>query len=54
MPMPAEPQFKQESDDEGRFVRQESRFREFISERPEAGRFHLYVSFACPWASRTS
>ena len=36
----------------GRFVRQESRFREWVSERPEVGRFHLYVSLACPWASR--
>jgi putative glutathione S-transferase len=36
----------------GRFVRQESRFREWVSERPAPGRYHLYVSLACPWASR--
>jgi putative glutathione S-transferase len=43
----------------GRFVRKESAFREFIRadgstpHRPEAGRYHLYVSLACPWAHRT-
>ncbi len=44
---------------EGRFVRQDSRFRDQISSQkgskfqPEAGRYHLYVSLACPWAHRT-
>jgi putative glutathione S-transferase len=47
------PQSKVESDSGGRFVRPESRFREWVDGRPEAGRFHLYVSLACPWASRT-
>ncbi len=43
----------------GRFVRQESRFRDWIRAdgstpfAPEAGRYHLYVSLACPWAHRT-
>jgi len=43
----------------GRFVRQESSFRDHVtadgsSGYPvEAGRYHLYVSFACPWAHRT-
>ena len=37
----------------GRYVRQESAFRDFVAERPPPGRFHLYVSLACPWASRT-
>jgi putative glutathione S-transferase len=46
-------QFSKESDGEGRFVRQESRFREVVAERPRPGRYHLYVSLACPWASRT-
>jgi putative glutathione S-transferase len=48
-----QPQFAKESDDDGRFVRQDSRFREQVTERPEPGRYHLYVSLACPWASRT-
>jgi putative glutathione S-transferase len=33
-------------------VRQTSRFRDRVDERPEPGRYHLYVSLACPWASR--
>jgi putative glutathione S-transferase len=43
----------------GRFVRKESAFRDQVrtdgSTRfaPEGGRYHLYVSFACPWAHRT-
>jgi putative glutathione S-transferase len=48
----ATPQFSAESDTEGRFVRQESRFRDQVTQRPEPGRYHLYVSLACPWASR--
>jgi glutathionyl-hydroquinone reductase len=49
----ATPQFAAESDTKGRFVRQQSAFRDTVWERPEAGRFHLYVSLACPWAHRT-
>lgn len=43
---------------EGRFVRKASVFRHTISNdedanfRPELDRYHLYVSLACPWASR--
>lgn len=43
----------------GEFIRQESRFRNLISTeedaiyKPEKGRYHLYVSLACPWAHRT-
>lgn len=43
----------------GRFQRKESAFREQVradgSTRfaPAAGRYHLYVSLACPWAHRT-
>lgn len=39
----------------GRFKRQESAFRDRIgSDRfpAEAGRYHLFVSYACPWAHR--
>jgi putative glutathione S-transferase len=48
----AVPQFSKESGSGGRFVRQTSRFRDWVEERPEPGRYHLYVSLACPWASR--
>ncbi|WP_316165156.1 MULTISPECIES: glutathione S-transferase family protein [unclassified Bradyrhizobium] len=49
----------------GRFIRKDSAFRSFVTAdgRPgpsgsggfeaEAGRYHLYVSLACPWAHRT-
>ncbi len=49
----------------GRFVRGESRFRSWVTPdgaagpsgeagfAAEAGRYHLYVSLACPWAHRT-
>ncbi|MBR0934208.1 glutathione S-transferase family protein [Bradyrhizobium jicamae] len=45
----------------GRFVRKESAFRNWITAdgrgtggfKAEAGRYHLYVSLACPWAHRT-
>src|SRR2546423_15535904 len=36
----------------GAFVRPESVFRDSLAE-PESGRYHLYVSKACPWAHRT-
>ncbi|MEQ8833323.1 MAG: glutathione S-transferase family protein [Miltoncostaeaceae bacterium] len=51
--------FPDEADDSGRFVRQQSRFRDHVSADgstpfPAApGRYHLYVSLACPWAHRT-
>lgn len=50
---------------QGRFVRSESRFRNWVTRdgsagpsgkagfRAEPDRYHLYVSFACPWAHRT-
>ena len=54
-----EAQFPKETDAKGAFVRQESAFREWVTADgssgfpAEAGRYHLYVSLACPWASRT-
>jgi putative glutathione S-transferase len=42
----------------GKFVRQDSMFRHSIEAgskskfTPESGRYHLYVSLACPWAHR--
>jgi putative glutathione S-transferase len=55
----ARAQFGAETDDDGRFVRQQSRFRDRVTAdgssgfRAEPGRYHLYVSRACPWAHRT-
>jgi putative glutathione S-transferase len=43
----------------GRFVRKDSAFRDRVTAdgssgfRAEPGRYHLYVSLACPWAHRT-
>jgi glutathionyl-hydroquinone reductase len=49
----------------GRFIRKDSAFRNFVTAdgspgpsgtggfEAEAGRYHLYVSLACPWAHRT-
>ena len=49
----------------GKFKRQESAFRNWVTKdgspgpsgeggfKAEAGRYHLYVSLACPWAHRT-
>ena len=49
----------------GRFKREASKFRNWVTPdgaagptgeggfRAEAGRYHLYVSYACPWAHRT-
>jgi putative glutathione S-transferase len=55
----------QAEDEKGRFVRQTSSFRSWITTdgtagptgdggyKAEAGRYHLYVAYTCPWASRT-
>jgi putative glutathione S-transferase len=52
-------------DNAGRFVRAQSGFRNWVTAdgapgptgqggfRAEAGRYHLYVAYACPWAHRT-
>ena len=45
-------QLGSESATDGRFQRQRSRFRDQVTD-PEPGRYHLYVSWACPWAHRT-
>ena len=51
-------QFPAETSPSGAFVRQEYTIRDRITAdgssgfRAEAGRYHLYVSFACPWAHR--
>ncbi|OJD19467.1 hypothetical protein AJ78_00535 [Emergomyces pasteurianus Ep9510] len=47
------------ADPTGEFKRGQSAFRNWISREPgarfppEKGRYHLYVSYACPWAHRT-
>ncbi|MBC96739.1 MAG: glutathione-dependent reductase [Halobacteriovoraceae bacterium] len=46
------------SNDQGEFDREKSEFRETITAdhkkyQPEENRYHLYVSYACPWAHRT-
>lgn len=49
----------QESDADGRFIRQQSGFRDTVSAdsdkgfTPESGRYHLYLAYICPWACRT-
>lgn len=46
-------------DKSGEFKRQSSAFRNWIENKEgaefpaEKGRYHLYVSYACPWAHRT-
>ena len=47
------------SDEKGRFEREQSRFRDWVSAdgstgfKAEPGRYHLYVAHSCPWAHRT-
>ncbi|MCC5859973.1 MAG: glutathione S-transferase C-terminal domain-containing protein [Ectothiorhodospiraceae bacterium] len=55
----------QAQDAEGRFIRQTASFRNWITPdgapgptgtggfKAERGRYHLYVAYICPWASRT-
>ena len=55
----------QKADEDGRFVRQTSSFRNWVTPdgapgptgtggfKAEAGRYRLYVALICPWASRT-
>jgi glutathionyl-hydroquinone reductase len=51
-------QFPDEQSDEGRFVRQQDAFRKWVTADGQSGfpaqpgRYHLYVSWACPWAHR--
>ncbi|MEO8205319.1 MAG: glutathione S-transferase family protein [Chthoniobacterales bacterium] len=51
-------QFPEEQSADGEFERQEDVFRDWVSAdgstpyAVEADRYHLYISLACPWASR--
>jgi putative glutathione S-transferase len=52
-------QFPDENTNDGEFARQEDAFRHWVRRdgstpyTPDANRYHLYVSLACPWAHRT-
>jgi len=58
-------QMKERTDSRGRFVRQESTFRHWVTPdgapgptgdggfKAEPGRYHLYIALNCPWACRT-
>ena len=54
-----QPQFPDEHTEEGAFKRQKDAFRDWVTADgssgfpAEKGRYHLYVSLACPWAHRT-
>ena len=56
---PAGNTWNRQIDGSGEFVRKDTTFRSWIREdgstgfAPAAGRYHLYVSLACPWAHRT-
>ena len=57
--MQGHPQFPDEQTDTGEFKRQHDAFRDWVTDDGRsaypaaAGRYHLYVSLACPWAHRT-
>ena len=48
---------RDQEDQDGKFVRPSTTFRDAIggdTYPPEASRYHLYISWACPWAHRTA
>ena len=57
--MTTKAQFPKEQSNEGEFERQQDAFRGLVAASASspypaaAGRYHLYISLACPWASRT-
>ncbi|MEO5657895.1 MAG: glutathione S-transferase family protein [Nitrospiria bacterium] len=57
--MSISPQFPDEQTEAGEFTRQGDAFRGWVTEDGSSeflaarGRYHLYVSLACPWAHRT-
>lgn len=58
--MGAQAEFPDETSADGQFNRQEDAFRQKVTAdgstpfTPQPGRYHLYVSLACPWAQRTA
>ena len=57
--MPLQAQFPDEQNVEGAFIRQPDAFQGWVTAngssdyQAASGRYHLYVSWACPWAHRT-
>ncbi|OKH33466.1 glutathione-dependent reductase [[Phormidium ambiguum] IAM M-71] len=51
---------REQEDSQGKFIRPATTFRHQITAdgsngfKAEAGRYHLYISWACPWAHRTA
>jgi putative glutathione S-transferase len=51
---------REQEDSQGRFLRPATTFRDRITAdgssgfKAESGRYHLYISWACPWAHRTA
>lgn len=51
---------REQEDSQGRFIRPSTTFRHKITAdgssgfKAESGRYHLYISWACPWAHRTA
>ena len=51
---------REQEDSQGRFLRPSTTFRDRITAdgtsgfKAESGRYHLYISWACPWAHRTA
>lgn len=51
---------RDQEDEKGRFIRPSTTFRNSVTAdgssgfKAEAGRYHLYISWACPWAQRTA
>ncbi|MUG98687.1 hypothetical protein F7734_42910 [Scytonema sp. UIC 10036] len=51
---------REQEDSQGKFIRPSTTFRNQITAdgssgfKAEPGRYHLYISWACPWANRTA
>lgn len=51
---------REQEDEQGKFIRPSTTFRDQITAdgssgfKAESGRYHLYISWACPWAQRTA
>ena len=51
---------REQEDSQGKFIRPSTTFRDKITAdgssgfKAESGRYHLYISWACPWACRTA